>query len=534
MNGPASRETASANIDRISDFVALHAASDPRSEAMVLDDLRITYGDFHGRVEALARALLAAGVRKGDRVATLATPHPDYFIAFLASASIGAIWLGVNPRYSAEEMKYVIGDAEPCVLLARTRIGDRGYDAEISAMRGAAPSIGRVVVLNGDPLAEGIESLASFVAGGIVVDDATLAGARADCGGRDPCLLVYTSGSTGRSKGALLHHQGIVEFSRAQNRAWPLAVSRFLNYFPVNHVGCVVDISSPTLAAGGCIVFMEQFSPAAALELLQRERITAWASVPSTFQMQLALPEFSTYDLSSVQLIIWEGAAMPVEAIRALRAVQPRMASNYGMTETTSAITIVHPTDDLDQLADTVGFPFDGVEVRLIDGDGAVVAPGEPGEVQTRSIYNMLGYWRRPADTAKAFTPDGFFRTGDVAVQRPDGRYRIVGRIKEMFKSGGYNVYPREVEDVIEAHPGVSMAAVVSRPDALWQEVGVAFIVPQATLDTEELERHCRERLANYKIPKEFVVCAELPLLPIGKIDKVALARRARQMSGLG
>ena len=148
--------------------------------------------------------------------------------------------------------------------------------------------------------------------------------------------------------------------------------------------------------------------------------------------------------------------------------------------------------------------------------------------MQVRSIYNMLGYWQRPAETAAAFTADGYFRTGDVAVQRPDGRYRIVGRLKEMYKSGGYNVYPREVENVIESHPGVAMAAVVSRPDQLWQEVGVAFIVPDGHVTIADIEHHCRQYLANYKIPKEFVLCAELPLLPVGKIDKVALARRAR------
>jgi acyl-CoA synthetase (AMP-forming)/AMP-acid ligase II len=200
------------------------------------------------------------------------------------------------------------------------------------------------------------------------------------------------------------------------------------------------------------------------------------------------------------------------------------------MTETTSAITIIHPTDDLDILADSVGLPFEGVEIRLVDSDGRVVEPGSPGEVESRSIFNMLGYWRREKETAEAFTADGFFRTGDLAVQRPDGRYRIVGRIKEMYKSGGYNVYPREIEDVIETHPSVAAAAVVSRPDELWQEVGVAFVVAEGALAIEDLETHCRERLANYKIPKAFVLCEELPLLPIGKVDKLTLAQRARAL----
>lgn len=515
-------------IRRVSDWVSLHAAHTPHAEAAVLDDVRVSYAELHDRVEATARALLAAGVSKGDRVATLSTPRPEFLVTFLASASIGAIWLGLNPRYRTEELTYAVGDAEPSVLFAFPQLGKRRYDAEISAMRAAAPSIRHAVALgNTAPMADGI-GLADFLAGGATVGDHALQAARASCGGRDPCLLVYTSGSTGRPKGALLHHEGIVAFSDAQNRVWPIPAQRFLNYFPINHVGCLIDLACPTLAAGGCMVCLEQFTPDGALALMQRERVSAWASVPTTFQLQLALPDFASYDLSAVQLIIWEGAAMPAEVVARLREMGPPMATNYGMTETTSAITIVPPTHDLEVLTDTVGAAFEGVEIRLTGEDGRAVALGEPGEVQTRSRYNTLGYWRRPEATAAAFTPDGFFRTGDLAVQRPDGRYRLVGRLKEMYKSGGYNVYPREVEVVIESHPAVVMAAVVSRPDPLWQEVGVAFFVSREDLTTDQLADHCRDRLANYKVPKAFVLCDDLPLLPIGKVDKVALTRRAR------
>lgn len=512
---------------RVSDFVAWFAERTPNAEAAVCGDVRLTYAALHTRVEATARALLAAGIGPGDRVATLSPPNIEFWVTFLASVSIGAIWLGLNPRYRSEELKYLVSDAEPALLFARTALGVRRYDGEIAAMREAAPSIARVVSLDELAPAGERESMASFVATGRDVPDETLAAARARCGGREACLLVYTSGSTGRPKGALLHHEGIVAFARGQNRAWPLERQRFLNYLPINHVGCVIDVSVPTLAAGGCLVFLEQFTPDGALELTVRERVNCLGSVPAVFQMQLALPDFASYDLSGIELIIWEGAAMPVEVIKRLRAICPRLATNYGMTETTSAITIVHPTDDLDVLANTVGYAFEGVEIRLVGADGNTVAPGDPGEVQVRSIYNLLGYWRRPDATAEAFTPDGWFRTGDVAEQRADGRYRLVGRLKEMYKSGGYNVYPREIEDTIHSHPDVIMAAVVSRPDPVWDEVGVAFVVGRPGISAQALEEYCRERLANYKLPKEFVLCDELQLLPIGKVDKVALTRRA-------
>ena len=299
-----------------------------------------------------------------------------------------------------------------------------------------------------------------------------------------------------------------------------------LNFLPINHIGCVVDLSTPCLTAGGTIAFMEQFDAAASVRAIETERLTAAFSVPSVFALQAALPEFDTVDQSSLQLAVWEGAAIPSDTLERLAAVAPRLATNYSLTEAL-AITIVEPTVDRDVLLQSVGFPFPEVEVRLIDADGHDVADGEGGEIVARSPYLFSGYWRQPETTAAAFTPDGFFRTGDLAVRRPDGRYRIVGRLKEMYKSGGYNVYPREVEAAIEEHPAVALAAVVAAPDPLWQEVGVAYVTLNAAAEPGDLAEWCRARLANYKVPKRFFVEPELPLLPIGKVDKVALRERA-------
>lgn len=516
-------------LPRISDYAAWQAEHRPQAEALVLGERRVSFQALHESVEALARALLAAGVGKGDRVATLQTPHPDYLTVFLATASIGAIWVGLNPRYRLGELTHVITDAEPSVLITRTVIEDRRYHDEIEALRTGAASLRRVVAFEGEPPADGVERMADFLARGAAVTDAQLAAARAGCGGRDPCLIVYTSGSTGAPKGALLTHDAMARFCLEQNRLWPISPYRSVNYFPVNHVGCVIDCTLPCLLAGGTLFFMEQFDPAECLALMAREKITLWGSVPSVFQMQVSLPDFEGYDLSAVQLIIWEGAAMPRELIERLQRIQPRMATNYGMTETTSAITALAPTEDVEILSSSVGEAFPGVEIRLADADGRPVPAGAEGEVQTRSPYNLPGYWRRPDATGEAFTADGFFRTGDLAMRRPDGRYRIVGRLKEMYKSGGYNVYPREVESAIEAHPAVAQVAVVAAPDPVWQEVGIAYVEPRAEVSAAELEAHCRARLANYKVPKRFVIEPNLPLLPIGKIDKVALKRRAAE-----
>lgn len=516
---------------RISDFVGHYAELTPDIDAMVLEGQRITYRQFHERVEALARALLCAGIKKGDRVATLCTPSPDYFICFLATASIGGIWVGLNPRYQLNELTYVADDSQPVMLLARSEIEGRDYTPELEALANSTSSIRQTVVLDEQSgrLPEGGIGLEAFLAQSASVSDADLTSARYACGGRDACMIVYTSGSTGRPKGALLHHQGIVEFSLEQNRVWPVIPLRTLNYFPVNHIGCVVDVSSPTLVAGGTIVFLENFSPSKSLQLMEQEKITLWASVPSVFQLQYADASFAEADLSAVKLIVWEGAAMPADMLDRLLQHGAPLATNYGMTESCGAMTIVPPTHDRKVLSGTVGWPMPGVQVRLADGDNVIAETGVTGEIQARSAYNMLGYWNRPEATAETLNTEGWLATGDLGQRNPDGTYTIVGRSKEMYKSGGYNVYPREVENVIESHPQVDIAAVIGISDPVWQEVGIAYVLVNDDFTVEALEAHCRKNLANYKIPKRFFLVRELPLLPIGKVDKVALRKRAAE-----
>jgi acyl-CoA synthetase (AMP-forming)/AMP-acid ligase II len=520
---------------RISDYVRYYADKTPDAEALVLESQRITYRQFHQQVEQLAIALVTAGVRKGDRVATLCTPSPDYFICFLAAASVGAIWVGLNPRYQLNELSYVVEDSQPVLLLARSSIDGRDYTPELSGLVQDHESIRQLIILdeNGAQLPEGAIGLAEFINRAGKGSESELDAARAGCGDRDPCMIVYTSGSTGRPKGALLHHEGIVKFSLEQNRAWPVSPMRALNYFPINHIGCVVDLSCPTLVAGGTIVFLENFSPSKSLELIEQEQLTLWGSVPSVFQLQLADPKFADADLSSVQLIVWEGAAVPADILSRLLEHGAPLATNYGMTESCGAITIVPPTKDASVLSGTVGWPLNGVEVRLSDSQGVIADDGVTGEVQCRSVYNMLGYWNRPEATKEALDEEGWLSTGDLARRNTDGSYTIVGRSKEMYKSGGYNVYPREVENAIESHPNVDIAAVVSVQDPIWQEVGVAYVVPNGDLPDQELMDWCRSRLANYKIPKRFFLVKELPLLPIGKVDKVLLRKRAAEELGI-
>ena len=512
----------------ISDYARYWADQTPTADAAICGTIRWTYPDLADRVDRCAQGLLRAGIKAGDRVATLSPPHPDFYVTFLATASIGAIWVGLNPRYQFRELDYVVSDAAPRLIFARPTIQDRSYRQELESLANH-PSVEQLVLLDGRP-EPAHQSFPEFIAQGATVSRAALAEARSLVRPTDPCLIVYTSGTTGTPKGALISHHGLVHVARVQHSIWRVNPLRMINNLPINHIGCVGDVTCDTLVPGGTLVFQEQFDPEEMLRLVAAERISVFGHVPTALQLIVSAPSFRTTDFSTVQLILWEGAAAPVDLIETLRTVCPELANAYGMTETVGSVTFTFDADETEVLANSIGWPVPEYGVRIATANGDPVAPGEPGEIHVKGDFVTLGYWQRPEATRELFTEDGWLRTGDLAEERLDGAYRLIGRLKEMFKSGGYNVYPREVEQVLESHPEVAMAAVIGVADPLYQEVGHAFLlVPSGRqIPEQELLAHCRSQLANYKIPKQFTMATVFPLLPIGKIDKQALRASPR------
>ncbi len=519
--------------ERIDEVLAAWARERGTEEALIFGERRIDYATFARLVDEMAKAMLAAGVAHGDRVAVHGKPRPEYFILFLAAASIGAIYVGLNAKYRLGELRYIVGDAEPSLLVAITDLDDE----RVALLRGVVarddawtPPPMRLV--SRDRARElDADSLEHFATTGATVSDATLAAARARVSAGDVCAIVYTSGSTGQPKGAMLTHRGMVVGGRIAYEQWADPQPRIVCDLPINHVGCLHDICCSMLVAGGALVFREDFDPGGVLELLGRERLTLWGGVPTMFLMQRELPEFETADYSSVKSVIWSGAAMPLPLLRELRRVAPhaRFRNFYSSTETTVGITFTDPDADDETLALTVGRPDARIDFRIVDLNDEIAPAGESGEIQVRSPGMFVGYWRRPEATRAVITDDGWYRTGDVGVALGDGNVRLVGRVREMFKSGGYNVYPAEIEAAIETFPGVAMAAVVATSDLRFQEVGFAFLVaaPGVILDVDALRAFCRDTLANYKVPKRFSVEPELPMLPIGKVDKGRLRQVA-------
>lgn len=513
-------------FERLADYLSYHASSIPNSEAMVLDDRRVSYQELAGLVNRCAQSLHARGIQKGDRVATLSTPRPEFYITLLATVKIGGIWVGLNPRHHIDEIRYVLTDSRAQLLFALPRFEGRDF---VPDLRFFAEEVPKGVVTFG----EGIAGLSVDFSDFLQEPEEVAKDFEAACNlvaGHDPAVVVYTSGSTGKPKGALITHRGFILAYRTQYEHWGAVPMRILNNLPINHMGCVGDISSYALICGGTVIFLQRFNAANALKLIERERISTLLGVPTMYLLMVELPDFNRYDLSSLQVIIWGGAAAPRELITKLRSsCSAQLYNCYGLTESVAAVTYTDDNASVEVLAETVGRPEPRFGFRIVDTNGREVEVGSPGEIQIRGNVVTPGYLNRPDATAEAIGADGWLRTGDLGLERPDGNIHFIGRMKEMFKSGGYNVYPREIEIVLESHPSIAMAAVVSVPDRLYWEVGHAFVMARQNLvaNEDELKAYCRERLANYKVPKRFVVLNELPMLPVGKIDKQALKKIA-------
>jgi acyl-CoA synthetase (AMP-forming)/AMP-acid ligase II len=513
-------------LDRISDYPTYWAARYPDREAMVLGDLRWTYADLARNVDLYARALWACGLRRGDRLAVLATPRPESLALFLAAARIGAMFTGLNLRFQYEELHFVVDDAKPRLLIFLLEFAGRDYRPDVRRLMANNPAIEQAISL-GATEAGLSRSFEDFLSSAARVPEDAAAEAIVAVRPLDPCLLIYTSGSTGRPKGAMLPHYGLCHCSRNQLDHWWAEPLRVLDNLPISNVFCVGDLFCFCLVGGGTTVFMERFDAKGVLETIEREKVTLWGQVATMLQLALSQPEAASHDLSSLQMIFWAGARAPRGLIERLARITPYLGSNYGLTETVAGVTYTEKGASLEVLADTVGKPDPHYQLRVVRPDGHLCTDGEAGEIQVRGHCMMVGYWNRTEATAAAIDSEGWLHTGDIGLRRADGNFQIAGRKSDMFKSGGFNVYPREIEMTLETHPAIAMAAVIGVPDELYGEVGHAYLLLRAGAAADEpiMIAWCKERLANFKVPKRFHLRQKLPMLPVGKIDKVALRK---------
>ncbi|WP_240945887.1 class I adenylate-forming enzyme family protein [Pseudomaricurvus alkylphenolicus] len=494
----------------ISDYPRHYAAATPNADALVEQKRSYNWLQFERAVDRCARALYTCGVRRGERVALLSVPQAEYLILFMATARLGAIWQGLNPRQTRDELSYLLQDSRPKVLLGMEQFEGRDFRKDLRYLFQQCSSIASLHTI-GEP------DFSDFLALGAEVDETDFSRECASVRAEDPCLVVYTSGSTGRPKGALLSHASVVTSARTQCRHWWAEPLRILNNLPINHVGGAVQLSCQAIVAGGASVLMPRFDAEDVVKVVNELNVTFMHQIPMMYQKILECPQYREMGMACVQSLVWSGSPCPQDMIRKLREITPQLYTSYGSTEL-GGEALYMPDDVCDEsLASFVGIPPAGYQVRL-DPDS--------NEIQVRSKTVMSGYLNQPEATREAFTEDGWLKTGDCAEVDPDsGYWRIAGRIKEMYKSGGYNIYPREIELTLEQHPAVAMSAVFGVPDPVYTEKGVAYILLEAgaRLEEADIKQFCKQHLANYKVPKQFFIRRELPMLPIGKIDKAQL-----------
>ncbi len=498
------------------------AGRTPDRPMFTCGDMTVTWAEHHARSSQVAHALQAEGVTAQDRVAFLDKNGLEFFEVAFGTAEINAVLVAVNWRLAAAEMATVINDAEARVLI----VGHQ-FLGELAAFQHELTSVKQIVVIDGggsfDRLADGHRHYRDWLAGRSSEDPGVVAGPD------DVAMQLYTSGTTGLPKGAMLTNANLAAPIHECSREMQLeAGSVSMVAMPLFHIGgsgwALFGITN-----GAHSVIMREVDPVAMLEAFERHRVTHVFIVPAVLMMLLASPEATTRDLSHLRYLVYGASPISDKVLtQALSTFGCDFIQLYGMTETTGAITLLRPEEHDPEGAHperlrSCGKPFSHVALRVVDLSSEADQPaGRPGELWTRSAQNMKGYWRNPAATAATITPDGWLKTGDVAYMDGDGFVYLHDRVKDMIISGGENIYPAEVENVLMAHPAVADVAVIGVPDDHWGEAVKAVVVPSpgADLDGHQLIEFARSRIGHYKAPRSVDVVETLPRNPSGKVLK--------------
>lgn len=511
-------DTIGANLDR-----AVAAWPDREALVDVPSGRRWTYAEFGAAVEELAQALLASGVAKGDRVGIWAVNCPEWVLVQYATARVGAIMVNINPAYRTHEVEYVLGQAGISLLIASLSHKSSDYRAMVEQVRGRCAAL-REVVYIGDPSWEALLERGT--------GDAPYEELSCD----DPINIQYTSGTTGFPKGATLSHHNILNNGYFVGELIAYTEQdRVCLPVPFYHCFGMVMGNLAATSHGACMVIpAPSFEPGATLAAVQQERCTSLYGVPTMFIAELNLPDFAAYDLSSLRTGIMAGSPCPVEVMKRVVAEMhmAEVSICYGMTETSPVSLQTRRDDDLEHRTGTVGRVLPHLEVKVVDPATGVTRPrGAAGELCTRGYSVMLGYWNEPEKTAEAVDAGRWMHTGDLAVMRADGYVEIVGRIKDMIIRGGENIYPREIEEFLYAHPKIRDVQVVGVPHERYGEEVLACVVPHDPADPltlEELRAFCQDRLAHYKIPSRLQILDSFPMTVSGKVRKVELREKYR------
>ncbi|UCF10081.1 MAG: AMP-binding protein, partial [Candidatus Bipolaricaulota bacterium] len=490
----------------------------PERTAFIDDDTELTYAELDERVDVVARALIDHGIEKGDKVGLWMPNIAEWVIAYFAVARIGAVVVPMNTRYKPHEVEYILEDSEATALFAVDAFVGIDYIAMIDGLRPRLPKL-RTVVVVGNP-GEGMIAFSELADRGRVLPVEEAATRERSCAPTENVFILYTSGTTGNPKGAMLSHHNIAR--NAQQVTEVLHTTSedvFLLAVPFFHCfGCVMGITG-AITWGAAMVPMKVFRAEPALELIEQHRVSVLYGVPTMFVLELeALRKGreggARYDVSSLRTGIMAGAPCPVEVMRGtMDELGCNVCIAYGLTEASPVITMTRFDDSIERRVETVGRALPEIEVKIADEERRPVAEGETGELACRGYNVMLGYYKLPEVTAEAIDVDGWLYSGDLATMDAEGYVRIVGRKKDMLITGGFNVYPAEIEEYLFTHPKVQNVSVIGIPDDVMGEVAAAYIIPRegATVDPQEIVDYCVGEIANFKVPRYVVIVDELP-----------------------
>jgi len=516
--------------------------------------LRYSYREFLESVNRCARALMAIGLKKGDRIGIWSPNYAEWTILQFASSKVGAILVNINPSYRLNELEYALTQSGCAALVLAEKFKTSDYTQMIRALApelgrcapgslraGRLPDLKSVVRLGGKP-AEGMWQWDEFLVLADNVQAKELAERQSGLNANDPINIQYTSGTTGRPKGATLSHRNIL------NNAHFIAElmhfgdqDRLVIPVPLYHCFGMVIGNLVCVTRGATMILPgDAFEPVAVLQAVESERATALHGVPTMFIAELEHPRFADYDLSSLRTGIMAGSPCPVEVMNAAiaRMHLKEIQIAYGMTETSPVSTQTRSDAPVEKRVGTVGQVHPHVEIKIIDpASGATVAHGETGEFCTRGYSVMLGYWNNEEQTRQAIDTDGWMHTGDLAVMDGEGYVRIVGRIKDMIIRGGENVYPREIEEFLYTHPKIMDVQVIGVPDPKYGEEIVAWVMLREgeTATGDEIRAFCDGQISHYKIPRYFKFVKEFPMTVTGKVQKFAMREESmRELQSRG
>ena len=492
------------------------------------DGVEIGFAAFREQADRLSAALVAHGIRHGDRVAIWAPNSPGWIVAACAIESIGAILVPINTRFKGGEARFALGKTRTSILFTVSTFLGTDYPGMLRSAAGGAgddcpvrdlPALGHIICLD-TPALEKFQATRC--------DEAMLAKRKAAVTPDTVADILFTSGTTGQPKGAMHSHGQALWVPANWNRSNDLrAEDRMLIVNPFFHSFGYRSGWVSGLIAGITVFPVATFDAERVLATIERERITVLMGPPTIFFALMEHPRFAEYDISSLRVGHTGAANVPIDLIRAAREVLgfDIFLTSFGQTETTALVTVNFPEDSFDTIARSVGKPLAGVELRIVAPDGTEVAPGGSGELLVRGPNVMLGYFDEPEQTAATIDPEGWLRTGDVGCIAPDGTLRILDRLKDVVIVGGFNAYPSEIEAILRRHPAIADVSVIPWPDDRMGEVCAACVIsrPNATLTLPELNAWSREQMANYKVPRHLFLVNEFPRTPIGKVQKFIL-----------